>query len=123
MIDFDSHIVRVRYRTKSGANAKDMIVRAGTDMAARATARDQVLRMRGVIDVEETEWRGVFAPKCYSHVYHIAFTVMSEREDGSDVTPAQLLVALLQRAGDLALRDEWLEAVDGPHDTAPHEAE
>jgi len=55
----------------------------------------------------------------YNHLYFVGFTVISNEEDGSDVT-ADLLRQELERRieqldsdGDLA----WLDACDGPNDT------
>jgi hypothetical protein len=45
----------------------------------------------------------------FNHMYDIAFTVISNTEDGSDVTPAMLRAALLRRAAELA-EDEFIEA-------------
>jgi hypothetical protein len=45
----------------------------------------------------------------FNHMYDIAFTVISNTEDGSDVTPAMLRAALLKRAAELA-EDEFIEA-------------
>jgi hypothetical protein len=45
----------------------------------------------------------------FNHMYDIAFTVISNTEDGSDVTPAMLRAALLRRASELA-EDEFIEA-------------
>jgi hypothetical protein len=49
----------------------------------------------------------------YSHMFDVAFSLESEREDGSDVTPAMLKAALLKRidALDETLNQgEWHEA-------------
>ena len=45
----------------------------------------------------------------FNHMYDIAFTVISNTEDGSDVTPAMLRAALLKRAVEIA-EDEFIEA-------------
>jgi len=45
----------------------------------------------------------------FNHMYDIAFIVISNTEDGSDVTPAMLRAALLKRAAELA-EDEFIEA-------------
>jgi hypothetical protein len=45
----------------------------------------------------------------FNHMYDIAFTVISDTDDGSDVTPAMLRAALLRRAVELA-EDEFIEA-------------
>lgn len=37
----------------------------------------------------------------YSHAYDIVFEVQSDKEDGSDVTPAMLRAALLKRIEDV----------------------
>lgn len=41
----------------------------------------------------------------FNHMYDIAFTIVSEAEDGSDVTPAMLREALLKRAAEMADED------------------
>jgi len=44
----------------------------------------------------------------FSHVYEIAFTVLSNTEDGSDVTPAMLKAALERRIQDVFINSgEW----------------
>ena len=47
----------------------------------------------------------------YSHMFDIAFSVESDREDASDVTPAMMRAALLQRVKDVFDDSgEWQEA-------------
>lgn len=56
----------------------------------------------------------------FNHMYDIAFSVRSEQEDASDVTPQMLKAALLMRIH--AMRDdEWIEAA-GLCDTYDEEA-
>lgn len=61
----------------------------------------------------------------YNHMYTIAFTVISEQEDGSDVTANHLRAGLLTRIVSLddtlgqfnRVDGEWIEAVGAPHDS------
>ena len=54
----------------------------------------------------------------YNHAFDIAFSLESESEDGSDVTPQMLSAALRQRANGLDRNPiEWLEATGAPFDT------
>ena len=46
----------------------------------------------------------------YNHMYDVAFTVISNTEDGSDVTPDMLRAALEKRIEVLFSSDEPLEA-------------
>jgi hypothetical protein len=46
----------------------------------------------------------------YNHLYTIAFSVNSDKEDASDVTPDMLQNALRARCN--APDDEWLEMCD-----------
>jgi len=47
----------------------------------------------------------------FNHMYDIAFTVISDTEDGSDVTPAMLRAGLEQRIKDVFEDSgEWFEA-------------
>lgn len=49
----------------------------------------------------------------YSHAYDIVFEVQSDKEDGSDVTPAMLRAALLKRIEDVFENSgEWEHACD-----------
>jgi len=43
----------------------------------------------------------------YSHMLDIAFTVISEEEDGSDITPEQIHVAIAKRLVSLAEANEF----------------
>ena len=43
----------------------------------------------------------------YSHMLEIAFTVISEEEDGSDITPEQIHVAIAKRLVSLAEANEF----------------
>mgnify|MGYP003634347746 FL=1 len=45
--------------------------------------------------------------KHYSHMLDIAFTVISEEEDGSDITPEQIHVAIAKRLVLLAEANEF----------------
>lgn len=61
----------------------------------------------------------------FNHAFDIAFEVVSNCEDASDVTPEKLRDALLQRISDLDASYfpskgqgwEWYEAVGDPFDT------
>ena len=61
--------------------------------------------------------------KRYNHAYTIAFSLVSDTEDGSDVTSEMLTAAIEQRmaaldkSGDI----EWHEAVGPPYDTFEEE--
>ena len=68
----------------------------------------------------------------FNHAYTIAFSLISEKEDASDVTPAMLSAALRKRADDLDASTypgqtekggEWIEAVGAPYDTYEEEGE
>ena len=52
----------------------------------------------------------------YNHAYDIAFEVISDTEDGSDVTPEMLRSAILKRLNGMD-DDELLEACGAPFDT------
>lgn len=43
----------------------------------------------------------------YNHMLDIAFEVISEKEDGSDITPDQIHVAILKRLESLAEANEY----------------
>jgi hypothetical protein len=43
----------------------------------------------------------------YSHMLDIAFTVISEAEDGSDITPEQIHLAIAKRLVSLAEANEF----------------
>lgn len=43
----------------------------------------------------------------YNHMLDIAFTVISEKEDGSDITPEQIHVAIAKRLESLAETNEY----------------
>lgn len=51
----------------------------------------------------------------YNHAYDFAFEVISEHEEGADITPAMLRAALLKRASELS--DAELEEACGRYDT------
>jgi len=53
----------------------------------------------------------------YNHMFAIAFTLISDDEQGEDVTKEMLQAALLRRIADLGNSDEWIEAVGTPIDT------
>ncbi len=56
--------------------------------------------------------------KTYNHAFTIAFEVPgSTTTDGEDVTPEQMVAALLKRIADLMANGEMLEAVGAPFDT------
>lgn len=60
----------------------------------------------------------------FDHAYTIAFSLVSDDEQGKDVTTAMLKEALLRRIKDLDQSPqggEWFEAVGAPFDT--HEVE
>lgn len=62
----------------------------------------------------------------YNHAYDIAFSVVSETPDGSDVTPAMLKEAMLKRIRQLdeqAAYGGWEEACGAPYDTYQEDAE
>jgi len=59
----------------------------------------------------------------YNHAFTIAFEVLSEKEDGSDVTNEMFAGALRRRIADLNRNDEWGEAVGAPFDTFDEEEE
>ena len=46
----------------------------------------------------------------FNHMFDVAFSLESAKEDGSDVTPAMLRAALMQRIYQLDISDEWEEA-------------
>ena len=48
----------------------------------------------------------------YSHAVDIAFEVISNDEQGEDVTPDMLRAALKKRIENLNKTNTWLEAVD-----------
>ena len=43
----------------------------------------------------------------YNHMLDIAFTVISEQEDGSDITPEQIHAAIAKRLESLAEANEY----------------
>jgi len=43
----------------------------------------------------------------YNHMLDIAFTVISEKQDGSDITPEQIHVAIAKRLESLAETNEY----------------
>ena len=43
----------------------------------------------------------------YNHMLDIAFTVISEKQDGSDITPEQIHVAIAKRLQSLAEANEY----------------
>lgn len=56
--------------------------------------------------------------KTYNHMFTVAFSIPgSTTEDGSDISNAQYLEALIKRAIDLYEHDEFEEALGGPDDT------
>jgi hypothetical protein len=55
----------------------------------------------------------------FNHLFEMAFSLDSDSEDASDVTPAMLRDALLRRIADLDQNADWLEAC-GCCDTYEH---
>lgn len=53
----------------------------------------------------------------YNHVFDVAFSVISDAENGEDVTEAMLISALRKRADDLERNSEAVEACGAPFDT------
>jgi hypothetical protein len=55
----------------------------------------------------------------YNHAYTLAFSLVSDTEDGSDVTSEMFSAAIDNRMGDLDRSGdiEWHEAVGPPYDT------
>ena len=61
----------------------------------------------------------------YNHVYDMAFSVVSDTPDGSDVTQAMLRAALIRRIEQLDAEAEFggmEQACGGPYDTYEEEA-
>lgn len=48
----------------------------------------------------------------YNHALDIAFEVISEDEDGEDITPKDVVIGLLRRIADCLENDEVMDAVD-----------
>jgi hypothetical protein len=48
--------------------------------------------------------------KKYSHMYDVAFEVISNHPEGKDVTPEMIKKALISRIADLDKHNEWIEA-------------
>ena len=48
--------------------------------------------------------------KKYSHMYDVAFEIISNHPEGEDVTPEMLKKALISRITDLDKHNEWIEA-------------
>jgi len=48
--------------------------------------------------------------KKYSHMYDVAFEVISNHPEGEDVTPEMIKKALISRITDLDKHNEWIEA-------------
>ena len=57
----------------------------------------------------------------YNHAVTLAFSIISEEENGKDITPAMLKEALLIRIIGLDNHSEWIDATMPPYDT--HEEE
>ena len=55
----------------------------------------------------------------FNHAFDIAFSLVSEKQDASDVTAAMLKEALLKR---IDAEDTWIEAAGAPFDTYEEEA-
>lgn len=53
----------------------------------------------------------------FNHAVTIAFTVLSRKEDGSDITPELLRKGVDYRMQQLGNTNEWLEACLPPYDT------
>ena len=62
-------------------------------------------------------------PKRYDHAFSLGFSLISDTEDGSDVTSEMFTAAIMARMADLdSIGDiEWHEAVGPPYST--YEAE
>lgn len=61
----------------------------------------------------------------FSHMYTIAFSLISATQDDSDVSPDMVRDALQERMRDLDRSTgggEWLEAIGAPDDTYQEEA-
>lgn len=58
----------------------------------------------------------------FNHAFDIAFSLVSEKQDASDVTAAMLKEALLKRIENLDAEDTWIEAAGAPFDTYEEEA-
>lgn len=78
----------------------------GLRLALQSFVMDAYDNMQYASSLEAGSLRRV---KRYNHVCTIAFSVISDTEDGSDITPAMLREELLRRVSDLP-EDEWLEA-------------
>ena len=57
----------------------------------------------------------------YNHMVVLAFAVISNDEQGNDITEDMLRAALLTRIGDLDREQTWIEAVGAPCDTFIYE--
>ena len=53
----------------------------------------------------------------FSHLFAIGFSIVSDEEDGSDVTPEMFRDALVKRVRELEQYNEWLEALGPPEET------
>lgn len=53
----------------------------------------------------------------YNHAFDVAFEVVSDTEDGSDVTPEMFKEAMLKRIANLDSEGTWSEACGKPFDT------
>ncbi len=56
----------------------------------------------------------------YNHMYTIAFSINSNQEDGQDISSAQMLEAIINRAQQAHRDGELLEATGAPEDTYTH---
>ncbi len=58
-------------------------------------------------------------PQMYNHAFDIAFEVLSETEDGEDVTPAMFRAALQNKMDDMDSNGDlhWQECIGCPFDT------
>lgn len=61
--------ILVRYRTRSGCNAKAVTVQADDVTAAMRAAADKVRRMRGVIRIDGCQWAN--GASAYSKPYFV----------------------------------------------------
>ena len=53
----------------------------------------------------------------YSHMFCIAYTVLSDHKEGEDITPEQHAAAIRARVDQCLKHDEMIEAVGCPVDT------
>ena len=56
----------------------------------------------------------------YNHAFDIAFSVISDNENGEDITSEQFAAAIRKRVDELLASGEMLEAIGAPFDTYEH---